>query len=280
MTPSSNIDRYIPQTITLGCIMALSLAVRSIALSCGADGFTAFGLLALTTLIVTALFFAFQSLLFELCEKWLTTAKEEEGKNAVPIMAELPQAEPTPEPAELAPPAECLEVEPIVEQAEEEPAVEAPAIECPEAVPPPAPSAYEQYREETLQARAEAEQAKLEVVTEYTQRTLAPYMSEAELNKLCLQISFFLASDWADAKKESVRVSPEIKSIDLMHFGWNIAQPFKKSRKEIASFLKQTFAQALADVEVSTLQRKLTNTEGKHLIRLQADLLTQHHLSP
>ena len=131
-----------------------------------------------------------------------------------------------------------------------------------------------------MQARAEAEQAKLEVATEYTERTLAPYMSEAELNKLCLQVSLFLASDWADERREAVRVSPEVKSIDLMHFGWNIAQPFKKSRKEIATFLKQTFAQALADVEVSTLQRKLTNTEGKHLIRLQADLLAQHHLSP
>lgn len=271
MTPSSNIDRYIPQTITLGCIMALSLAVRSIVLSCGADGFTAFGLLALTTLIVTALFFAFQSLLLELCERWLITAKEEEGANTVPSVAELPQAEPTPEP---------IEVEPIVEQAEEEPAVEAPVVECPDTSPLPVPSAYEQYREEALQARAEAEQAKLEVVTEYTQRTLAPYMSEAELNRLCLQVSLFLASDWADERRAVVRVSPEVKSIDLMHFGWNIAQSFKKSRKEIATFLKQTFAQALADVEVSTLQRKLTNTEGKHLIRLQADLLAQHHLSP
>ena len=271
MTPSSNIDRYIPQTITLGCIMALSLAVRSIALSCGADGFTAFGLLALSTLIITALFFAFQSLLLELCERWLITAKEEEDEDAVPSIAEAPKTEPTPEPIKIAP---------IVELVEEESAVEPPVIECPKTSPLPAPSTYEQYREEALQARTEAEQAKLEVVTEYTQRTLAPYMSEAELNKLCLQISLFLASDWADERKAAVRVSPEIKSIDLMHFGWNIAQLFKKSRKEIATFLKQTFAQALADVEVSTLQRKLTNTEGKHLIRLQADLLTQHHLSP
>lgn len=267
----STIDRYIPQTITLGCIMALSLAVRSIALSCGADGFTAFGLLALTTLIVTALFFAFQSLLLELFEGWFITAKGEEDENAVPSVAEAPQTEPTPEPTE---------VETIVEQAEDEQPVEAPVVECPEAVPPPVSSTYEQYREEALQARAEAEQVKLEVVTEYTQRTLAPYMSEAELNKLCLQVSLFLASDWAEESRQAVRVSPEIKSIDLMHFGWNIAQPFKKSRKEIASFLKQTFTQALADVEVSTLQRKLTNTEGKHLIRLQPDLLAQHHLSP
>lgn len=258
--------------------MALSLAVRSIALSCGADGFTAFGLLALTALIVTALFFALQSLLLELCERFFDTTKEE-GESAVPSVAELSQAEPL-EPAELLPPTEYSEGEPIIEQAEEESAVEVPIVECPEATPPPVPSAYEQYREEALQARAEAEQAKLEVVTEYTERTLAPYVSEAELNKLCLQVSLFLASDWADERREAVRVSPEVKSIDLMHFGWNIAQPFKKSRKEIATFLKQTFAQALADVEVSTLQRKLTNTEGKHLIRLQPDLLAQHHLSP
>lgn len=189
----------------------------------------------------------------------------------MPSIAEAPKTEPTPEPIKIAP---------IVELVEEESAVEPPVIECPKTSPLPAPSTYGQYREEALQARTEAEQAKLEVVTEYTQRTLAPYMSEAELNKLCLQISLFLASDWADERKEAVRVSPEIKSIDLMHFGWNIAQLFKKSRKEIATFLKQTFAQALANVEVSTLQRKLTNTEGKHLIRLQADLLTQHHLSP
>ena len=64
-----------------------------------------------------------------------------------------------------------------------------------------------------------------------------------------------------------------------MHFGWNIAQPFKKSRKEIATFLKYTFAYALVDVEVSTLQRKLTNTEGKFLIPLQENLSTESYSS-
>ena len=59
-------DNYIPQLITLGCIMIFSLAVRSIALNCGADGFTAFGLFILSSLISTALFFAVQTVLQDL----------------------------------------------------------------------------------------------------------------------------------------------------------------------------------------------------------------------
>ncbi len=48
-------DNYIPQLITLGCIMIFSLTVCSIALNYGADGFTAFGLFIFSSLISTAL---------------------------------------------------------------------------------------------------------------------------------------------------------------------------------------------------------------------------------
>ena len=55
-------------------------------------------------------------------------------------------------------------------------------------IPSPLPSNYEQFRQEAFQVKAREEQKKMEVVTSYTQRTLAAYMSEEELTKLCEQI--------------------------------------------------------------------------------------------
>ena len=80
----------------------------------------------------------------------------------------------------------------------------------------------------------------MEVVTSYTQRTLAAYMSEEELTKLCEQITRYLSSGWSIESSQDIKVSPHLKSIDLMHFGWNISRPFGKKREDIAFFLKGT----------------------------------------
>lgn len=63
MKPSSSNDNYIPQTITLGCIVLFSLAIRSATLSCGADGFTAFCVFLICSVVFFLLFLAVQSLL-------------------------------------------------------------------------------------------------------------------------------------------------------------------------------------------------------------------------
>ena len=63
MKPLSTNDHYIPQTITLGCIVLFSLAVRSTTLSCGADGFTAFCVFLICSVVFFLLFLAVQSLL-------------------------------------------------------------------------------------------------------------------------------------------------------------------------------------------------------------------------
>lgn len=65
-----------------------------------------------------------------------------------------------------------------------------------------------------------------------------------------------------------------------MHLGWNISRPFGKKREDISLFLKHTFAHTLRDVEVSSIQRKLTNTEGKYLIPLCKDLVIDEHSTP
>lgn len=174
-------DNYIPQLITLGCIMIFSLAVRSIALNCGADGFTAFGLFILSSLISTALFFAVQTVLQDLFHLLIKFPKEER----------------------------------TVEKFDTFPKIQL--------------SNYEQYRQDALLAKAEEEQNKINTVLSYTEKTLAPYVVESELSNLCTQISHFLSSDWKEEESREIKISSQLKSIDLMHFGWNIAQPFGKS---------------------------------------------------
>ncbi len=234
MRPSSTNDNHIPAIITLGCIALFSLAVRSSALSCGADGFTAFALLVLTASITSALYFALESALAEFHEKWLRPQKEQ-----------------------------------IVEGGIKQ-----------EATPPLEPNSYERHREVAQLAKAQEEQTKLDAVISYTQRTLAPYMNDCELTKLCSQITLFLLSDWTEEKGQAIKISPQLKSIDLMHLGWNISRPFGKKREDISLFLKHTFAHTLRDVEVSSIQRKLTNTEGKYLIPLCKDIVIDEHSTP
>lgn len=232
MKPSSINDNYIPQIITLGCIALLSLAVRSTTLSCGADGFTAFCIFLICSVIFFLLFLAMQSLLEEFFGHIFRPQERE-------------------------------------------------VIEPPKTtIPSPLPSNYEKFRQEAFQVKAREEQKKMEVVTSYTQRTLAAYMSEDELTKLCEQIIRYLSSEWSIENSQNTKVSSHLKSIDLMHFGWNISRPFGKKREDIALFLKHTFAHTLKDVEVSSIQRKLTNTEGKYLIPLCKDLFINEHLTP
>ena len=64
-----------------------------------------------------------------------------------------------------------------------------------------------------------------------------------------------------------------LKSIDLMHFGWNIGKSFGKKRIHTATFIKRVFAHALRDIEVSTVERKMSHTESECKIFLNKSLI-------
>lgn len=213
-------DNYIPHLITFSCAVGISILARTIAVSNGADNFTATGICLVTILITFSLFLTLQSLIRELYHMAF--------KSNVSI-TEIEQYSST--------------------------------------SPTESSFNYVQHRQEALMLKAKEEQEKIDAVIVYSQKTLAPYMRESELTQLCGEINAFLTSSWTPEKSKSFEVS-QLKSIDLMHFGWNIAQPFKIPRKETALFLKKTFSKALDDVEISTIQRKLTNTESKSLISL------------
>lgn len=126
----------------------------------------------------------------------------------------------------------------------------------------PQPSEYEFLRANAIAERERASQAKLERVLDYTKQTMVAYMSEAELDRLCGYITEYSLGD-TPREVSPVSVDSALKSIDLMHFGWNIGKAFGKRRINTATFIKNVFAHTLRDIEVSTIECKMSHTENR-----------------
>ena len=135
----------------------------------------------------------------------------------------------------------------------------------------PQPTEYEVLRANAIAEQERASQAKLDRVLDYTKQTMVAYMSEAELDRLCGYITEYSLDD-TPREVSSISVDSALKSIDLMHFGWNIGKAFGKKRIHTAIFIKNVFAHALRDIEVSTVERKMSHTESECRIKLNGEI--------
>ena len=129
------------------------------------------------------------------------------------------------------------------------------------------PSEYEVMRTNSIAKKNRAIQTKLEKVISYTKQTMVAYMSEEDLNRLCTYVAEYSSGDTLQ-KITPVKVDSQLKSIDIMHFGWNIGKAFGRKRIHTATFIKNVFAHALRDLEISTIERKMSHTESACKIKL------------
>lgn len=136
----------------------------------------------------------------------------------------------------------------------------------------PQPSQYEVLRANAIAKQERASQEKLQRVLNYTKQTMVAYMSEAELDRLCGYITEYSLGD-TPCEVSPVSVDSALKSIDLMHFGWNIGKAFGKKRIHTATFIKNVFAYALRDIEVSSIERKMSHTESECRIKLDDTIM-------
>lgn len=136
---------------------------------------------------------------------------------------------------------------------------------------PPPSMDYAQIRLSAMKAKEQAEQEKLATVLTYTRESFALYMKEEDLNILCEYICLFHADKDIPKVVRTVKVDSAIRTIDLMHFGWNIGYQFSKSGIQIATFIKRVFAEALKESEISTLKSKL-RLDGKCTIKIDTTL--------
>lgn len=135
-------------------------------------------------------------------------------------------------------------------------------------------TSYEQLRQEALEDKAKKEKVLLNSAIDYTRRTFAAYMKEEHLNQLCDNIAIFQCCASTHMRNHSLIVDKAIRTIDLMHYAWNIGNLFKKKGIDTATFIKQVFADALVDVEISTIIRKF-RMEGTCIIELLPSLDVQ-----
>ena len=133
------------------------------------------------------------------------------------------------------------------------------------------PSEYEVLRTNSIAKKNRAIQTKLEKVISYTKQTMVAYMNEEDLNRLCAYIVEYSSGDTLQ-KISPVKVDSQLKSIDIMHFGWNIGKAFSKKRIHTATFIKNVFAHALRDIEISTIERKMSHAESKCEINLDSKI--------
>lgn len=129
------------------------------------------------------------------------------------------------------------------------------------------PSEYEILRANAMAEKERASQEKLNKVIAYTKQTLVSYLDEAALNRLCGYVAEYYLLDTLP-KVEPIKVDSQLKTIDIMHFGWNIGKAFSKPRLQTATFIKRVFAHTLRDSEISTIERKMSHTESGCKIKL------------
>ena len=134
------------------------------------------------------------------------------------------------------------------------------------------PSEYEVLRARAMAEKERASQERLNKVITYTKRTLVPYLDEPSLHRLCGYITEYYLSD-SLPKVESIKLSSQLKNIDAMHFGWNIGKAFSKPRLQTATLIKRIFAHTLRDVEISTIERKMSHTESECKIQLNRRII-------
>ena len=114
---------------------------------------------------------------------------------------------------------------------------------------------------ETLENISPLDTPKAQEVIAYTLGTFAGVLTNEELMSLDNNLKAFIIGGSSLPTSVNRRIS-KFRTHDVYHFGWNIAKRLKVSNTMMAEFLKSQFPWQLADVEISTIAKKLSSDEG------------------
>ena len=234
----------------------------------GMSGFNA-NLIFLGVFVVFALLYlAFQEFIsrtlgtalvkcFEKLFKWLGFKQREPEKiEPVSIPEEITDAPPAPAPIQQPQPSITTETEPQNGMVK---------IETP--IPKKIVIDYEGRREEAKKRQEDRAYEKEANVILYVGYTMSPFVDKDVVEKIINIVTEFIHTSGVPDFSEdmAIRLPAELTTSDMMHFGWNIAKPFNKYNLHTAHFLKQAFPYTFKDVEVCTIERKLTcnGTQGR-----------------
>ena len=277
--------------IVFGTIAIIGVLARQTVLHYGWDEFSSYLILVVCPIIMGAIYLnlqmVFRQLLSPTIEKCFMTFECYRNKT---VVIDIPVAN-----SELA--ESAINSEPIISESESEIEIETPSDETEEVSTPSyselnedvaelskeettpsiinnplieesnLPTEYEIYHATAMAEKERASQEKLDKVLAYIRQTLVLYLNETDLNRLCGYVTEYYLSD-SLPKVEPIKVDSQLKTIDIMHFGWNIGKAFCKPRLQTATFIKRIFAHTLRDSEISTIERKMSHTESVCKIKL------------
>ena len=263
-----------------GTIIIIGVLARQTALHYGWDKFSSYLILVVCSIVMGAIYFnlqmAFSQILSPAIEKCFM--RFECYRNKIVVVEKYP--EPIEEVVDIEPiaPELLVEVETTSDTPEEvstpmssetsEGEAKLPKEDAPPSIAEPnQPSEYEVLRASAMAEKERASQEKLDKVISYTKRTLVSYLDEKSLHRLCGYVTEYYLSE-SQPKVEPIKLCSQLKTIDAMHFGWNIGKAFGKPRLHTATFIKRGFAHTLRDVEISTIERKMSHTESEYKIKL------------
>ena len=263
-----------------GTIIIIGVLARQTALHYGWDKFSSYLILVVCSIVMGAIYFnlqmAFSQILSPAIEKCFM--RFECYRNKIVVVEKYP--EPIEEVVDIEPiaPELLVEVETTSDTPEEvstpmssetsEGEAKLPKEDAPPSIAEPnQPSEYEVLRASAMAEKERASQEKLDKVISYTKRTLVSYLDEKSLHRLCGYVTEYYLSE-SQPKVEPIKLCSQLKTIDARHFGWNIGKAFGKPRLHTATFIKRVFAHTLRDVEISTIERKMSHTESEYKIKL------------
>lgn len=133
---------------------------------------------------------------------------------------------------------------------------------------------YEERKAQHKQKQEDRAYQKEENVIKYIGYTLAPLVELNVLNKIIDAVTAYIHTEGVPEfyDDEAIELPDTLTTMDMMHFGWNIAKPFKKPNPHTAHFLKQVFAHKFKDVEVCTIERKLKYQGSQGTIKINENV--------
>ena len=266
-------------------IVVIGVLARQTALHYGWDEFSSYLVLVVCSIVMGAIYLnlqmAFSQILSPAIEKYFM--RFECYRNKIMVVEECPESIEEVVDIEPIAPESLVEVETTSDTSEEvstsmfsetnEGEAKLPKEDAtPSIEESNQPSEYEVLRANAMAEKERASQEKLDKVITYTKRTLFPYLDEESLPRLCGYVTEYYLSD-SLSKVESIKLNSQLKTIDAMHFGWNIGKAFGKPRLQTATFIKRVFAHTFRDVEISTIERKMSHTEAESKIKLDRKIV-------
>lgn len=135
---------------------------------------------------------------------------------------------------------------------------------------------YASSRQKIINRQEQRMQELEQKVICYIIDTMSAYVSQADMERLIqLATEFFhinLAPDFKETDK--ITLTGKLTTTDLLHFGWNIAKPFRKPGSYTALFLKQVFADVFSNTEVYTMEKKLCSAPLQGTIKINRDIVS------